>query len=127
LFVLFSLALPLSDAHADSKKCLASKFIAKAWLPALDSSDGIVAVQKWPKDAIIKIRIILDERITKDYEIWKIEQIKSQITNLFHLANLGVSFFDKGDADYVLILTTDVEGYISKQFGYLRDFRRLCT
>jgi len=126
LFVLFSLALPLSDAHADSKKCLASKFIAKAWLPKSDSADGITVIQKWPKAATIRVRITLDDMTMQNNEIGKIEQIKLQITSWFQLANLGVRFYDQGDSDtdtdYVLVLTTDVEGYIGKKLGYLRDF-----
>jgi hypothetical protein len=69
--VLLSLALSLSVAYAESKKCLASKFIAKAWLPALDSSDGIAVIQKKPKDAIINVRIILDDMTMQEHEIWK--------------------------------------------------------
>ncbi|MGD9543840.1 MAG: hypothetical protein AB7F41_03055 [Methylocystis sp.] len=122
LFALLSLALPLSDAHAESRKCLSFKFIAKAWLPALDSSDGIAEVQRWPKDAIIKVRIVLDERMTQDHEIGKIEQIKSQIASWFQIANLGVRFLDHGEVDYVIVMTTDVEGYIGKRIGYLTEF-----
>lgn len=122
LSVLLSLAFPFSDAYAESKKCLATKYIAKAWLPALDSSDGIAEVQRWPKDAIIKVRIVLDERTTQDHEIEKIEQVKSQIASWFQLANLGVRFSDKVDIDYMLVLTTDVEGYIGKRLGYLTEF-----
>lgn len=126
LFALLSLALPLSDAHAESRKCLSLKFIAKAWLPKSDSADGITVVQKWPKAATIKIKITLDDMTMQNNEIGKIEQIKSRMTSWFQLANLGVRFYGQGDsdaeADYVLVLTTDVEGYIGKKLGYLRDF-----
>lgn len=124
LFALLSLVLPLSDAHAESRKCLSFKFAAKAWLPKNDSEDGITVIQKWPKAATIKVRVTLDDMTMQNNEIEKIEQIKSQITSWFQLANLGVRFFDQGDTDtdYVLVLTTDVEGYIGKKLGYLRDF-----
>lgn len=121
LSILLSFAL-LSVGCADSKKCIALKFIAKAWLPALDSSNGIAEVQKWPKNAIIKLRIIIDQKTVTDHDIAKIQLIKSQITSWFQLANLGVRFLDKGDVDYVLVMTTDVEGYIGEQFGYLTEF-----